>query len=223
MMGYLIYHPKRRVSNFGKFVVYHDSTTGNQDPYIWNQPFLHTYCHITQMSPEIGHVNFWVGGDTFPDFTQLFCDLIFVVQEKVYWRERNTIDRHDPIVESDEAFNDHYRWAEHQHHLQRRRRFTLKANPLQSFQPLTSENELLDVVPTLMEMGLTLETLRKGMRAGRGSRPLRLDDEVTNVLYIWLQRSASTKLGGDVLARIRKECSELASPLPKATPSLGAR
>ena len=66
MAGYLIYHPKREVSKFANLVVYHDSTTGNQDPYIWNQPFLHTYCHITQMSPEVGHINFWVGGDTFP-------------------------------------------------------------------------------------------------------------------------------------------------------------
>jgi hypothetical protein len=221
-MGYLIYHPKRRVSNFGKVVVYHDSTTGNQDPYIWNQPFLHTYCHITQMSPEIGHINFWVSGDTFPNFTQLFCDLVFVVQEKVYWQECNTIDRHNPIVESEEAFNDHYGWAE-QHHFQRRRRFTLKANPLQSFQPQTSENKLLDVLPVLVQMDLSVETLRKGMHAGTGSCPLRLDDDVTNALYTWLQRSASIKLGGDVLARIRKEHRELASPLPKAMPSLNAR
>jgi hypothetical protein len=221
-MGYLIYHPRRKVSNFGKLVVYHDSTTGNQDPYIWNQPFLHTYCHITQMSPEIGHINFWVSGDTFPNFTQLLCDLVFVVQEKVYWQECNTIDRHNPIVESEEAFNDHYGWAE-QHHFQRRRRFTLKANPIQSFQPQTSENKLLDILPALVQMDLTVETLRKGMHAGTGSCPLRLEDNVTKDLYTWLQRSASTKLGGDVLEKIRKEHHELASPLPKAMYSLSAR
>jgi hypothetical protein len=175
------------------------------------------------MSPEIGHVNFWVSGDTFPDFTQLFCDLVFVVQEKVYWQERNNIDRYDPIVESEEAFNDHYQWAEYQHQLRRRRRFTLKANPLQSFQPQTSENELLDVVPALMQMDLTLETLHKGMRAGTGSRPFLLDDDVTNCLYSWLQRSATIKLGGEVLSSIRKGCNELASPVPRTTLSLGAR
>lgn len=58
MNGYLIYHPTRRSSTFGDITVYHDGTTGNQDPYVWNTKFLHTYCHMTQMTPNIGQINF---------------------------------------------------------------------------------------------------------------------------------------------------------------------
>jgi hypothetical protein len=54
MSGWLIYRPERTCSRLGHAIVYHDSTQGNQDPYIWNRRFLHRYCHITQMSPEIG-------------------------------------------------------------------------------------------------------------------------------------------------------------------------
>ncbi|MDJ0554775.1 MAG: hypothetical protein QNJ68_10100 [Microcoleaceae cyanobacterium MO_207.B10] len=50
MSGYLIYHPSRLVSAFETIRVYHDTTNGNQDPYLWNQKFLHTYCHIISCS-----------------------------------------------------------------------------------------------------------------------------------------------------------------------------
>jgi hypothetical protein len=211
MAGYLIYHPERKKTPFGNLVVYHDSTTGNQDPYIWNHPFLHTYCHITQMSPEVGHINFWFSGDTFPEFNELYCDLVFTVQKKVLWTETNSIDRDDPIVESAEAYNDHYQWA-CQHHFKRRRRFTLKADPLRSFQPQTEEKKLMDIVPFLTELGIPLKTLRKELRAGYASRPRPLDNHVANALYEHLQQAATTKLRGDILVKVRKEHSELASP-----------
>jgi hypothetical protein len=105
MSGYLVYHPRRVVTKFDvtKFdhvTVYHDHPAGNQDPYVWNSQFLHTYCHITQMKPSVGDINFWVSGDTFPNFSHLYCDLIFVVAEKVYWEFANTIDRDHNIVMS---------------------------------------------------------------------------------------------------------------------------
>jgi len=99
--GYLIYHPERDVSTFGHYTVYHDSFVGNQDPYIWSPQFLHTYCHITQMSPQEGDINFWVTGDTnFKTFNHLYCDLVFAVKDKKYWCEANAIEPTDPIVNS---------------------------------------------------------------------------------------------------------------------------
>ena len=214
MAGYLIYHPKRHRSKIDDLNIYHDSTRGNQDPYIWNRQFLHTYCHITQMSPEKGHINFWVSGDSFPQFTRLYCDLFFVVQDKKEWQDCNFIDRNDPIVESTEAYNDHYQWA-YQHPYRRRRRFTLKADPLLSFQPQTEEGDLLDIVPILLQLGMSLEMLRNGLVANFGSRPMKLEDEALNQLYVWLQDNSHIKLRGDLLENIRREHTELASPLPK--------
>jgi hypothetical protein len=83
MAGYLVYHPKRSVTVFGDMFVHHDPLGGNQDPYIWNDCFLHTYCHITQMRPEIGHTLIWVSGNNWPAFDRLYCDLVFVVEVKL--------------------------------------------------------------------------------------------------------------------------------------------
>jgi hypothetical protein len=217
MAGYLIYHPERAKTTFGNLVVYHDHPTGNQDPYIWNYTFLHTYCHITQIASKVGHINFWVSGNSkLSEFTQLYCDLVFIVENKMFWKKRNSIERNDPIVESYEAYNDHYQWAKYQHHLKHKRRFTLKADPLRSFQPQTEENELVDIVPFLVEMGITIKTLHKGLSAGIGSRPFPLDDHATNGLYERLERAATLKLRGDILVKVRKECNKLASPMPKS-------
>lgn len=82
--SFLIYHPKRVATHIGKLMVYHDNFDGNQDPYLWNDSFLHTYCHITQLSNKVGQINFWVSGDHYPDFTQLLCDCVFVVAQKCY-------------------------------------------------------------------------------------------------------------------------------------------
>ncbi len=210
MNGYLIYHPKRCVSSFGDITVYYDPTIGNQDPYVWNTNFLHTYCHITQMSPELGHINFWVSGDSFPNFSRLYCDLVFVVERKMYWNERNIIDRNDPIIDSEEAYTDHYQWA-FQHKFKRRRRFTLKADQHQSFQPQNADKRLIDILPLLVDAGLSKDLLRDKMRAGYNSQPYLLGG-IASMLYEWLNGNASIKLTGEMLEVIRRNNMELASP-----------
>ena len=216
MPSYLIYHPKRVQSVIDGITIYHDTTTGNQDPYIWNKQFLHTYCHITQITSEGGQINFWVSGDTFPNFSHLYCDLVFVIQQKLYWEQTNYIERTNPLVESDETFNDHYQWAMYQHPLTRRRRYTLKADPKSSFQPQSSSSSLLDVLPFLVKKGIDIESLRKGMQAGRGSKPFRLESKHSDDLYKWLVLNANIKLNGFQLQMIRLIHNELASPVPKA-------
>ena len=211
MNGYLIYHPKRCKSTFGNIKVYHDSTIGNQDPYIWNVQFLHTFCHITQMRSEIANINYWVTWDKFPNFSHLYCDLIFFVEQKLYWKQPNAIDRDDPIVDSMEAFIDHYQWACGEHCFKRRRRFTLKADPDRSFQPQDANGELIDIVPFLVDAGLSLDELNRKSRAGFNSQPFYLDNRVANSLYEWLQQQASIKLTGKVLKLIRRNNPQLAS------------
>jgi hypothetical protein len=215
MRSYLIYHPPRVQSTFDGIKVYHDPIKrGNQDPYLWNKQFLHTYCHITQLRLSQltqGDINFWVSGNTFPDFTQLFCDLVFVLQDKCQWKERNHIERTDPIVDSDIAYQDHYQWAGYEHCFKRRQRFTLKANPLSSFQPQDATQKLIDVVPFLVERGLSLDELNRKFRAGFNSQPFSLYSSIANSLYDWLEKIAEIKLTGDELEPIRRMHPQLAS------------
>jgi hypothetical protein len=200
MAGYLVYHPKRTVTMFGKTFVHHDPLAGNQNPYVWNNPFLHTYCHITQMRPEVGQEILWVSGDKWPAFNRLYCDLMFTVGAKLFWPTRNHISPEDPIVDSPPAYDEHYRWA-HQHTFRRRRRLTLKAND-HSFQPQNTDGGLIDIVPAFLRSGLTLNQLRRGLSAGYGSKPLALGQEADFVAS-WLTEHAPVLLRGGDIARVR--------------------
>jgi len=84
--------------------------------------------------PEPLDINFWLTGDTFPNFDRLFCDLVFVIAERTMWRDNNSIQQADPMVDSDAAYEDHYRWAG-QHRYTRCKCFTLKADSHMSSQP----------------------------------------------------------------------------------------
>ena len=210
MSGYLIYHPKRIRSVFDNLAVYHDNTSRNQDPYIWNNKFLHTYCHMPQISPEIGDINFWISDDQLLNFNCLYCDLVFKVSEKLYWKDRNYIDKKDPIVDSQFAFQDHFRWVG-DHLYKRRRRFTLKADPEKSFQPQDESGNLLDIVPMLDSIGISLLTLRSGLVASVGSKPMKLLSTNVDKLYQWLSETAYKKILGIDLERIRKSHPKLES------------
>ena len=161
------------------------------------------------MSPEVGDINFWVSGDTFPDFSHLYCDLVFAVYEKVHWEDANSIAEDDPIVDSHEAYSDHYRWA-YQHPFKRRQRFTLKAGPARSFQPQDDKQSLIDIVPCLNDMGISLEALRGGMHAGFQAQPYLLDSSIVSKLYDMLNQGAAIKLTGAELQNIRKHNPQLA-------------
>jgi hypothetical protein len=200
MAGYLIYHPKRTVAVFDNRFVHHDAPRVNQDPYVWNDPFLHTYCHITQMRPEVGQTILWVSGNNWPAFDQLCCDLVFTVGAKLFWTNSNHISPDDPIVDSPRAYDEHYCWA-HQHPLRRRRRFTLKADQ-ESFQPQNAKGELIDIVPALLRSRLTLDQLRRGLRSGYGSKPMPLGHEA-NAVARWLSERAPVKLRGREIVECR--------------------
>lgn len=209
MSGYLVYHPRRVITQFGPIVVHHDRPGGNEDPYVWNERFLHTYCHMTQMTPQEGMFIFWVSANRFPCFSHLVCDLVFVVDKKLYWRDKNRMEATDPMVDSERAFEDHYRWAEEQHRFKRRRRFTLKADPSRSFQPQTSSGTVIDVLPELQALGLRLGELRRRLGSTVGSRPCALTDAQASGLASWLESTADIRLTGAELARLRNPESGL--------------
>jgi hypothetical protein len=210
--GYLIYHPAREQRDFNGIRVYFDRTVGNQDPYVWNNQFLHTYCHITELrQPAPGDVNFWVSGNCFPNFTKLFCDLIFVVDQRCDWQNPNSIAATDPIVDNPNAFNDHYQWAGRQHPFKKRGRFTLKGCAKMSFQPQTNAGQLIDIVPFLGRMGITLPALQAGLRKSFVSKPMLLTGATAQALYTSIANTAGVRLLGKQLQGIRAANPTLSS------------
>lgn len=200
---HLIYHPKRKIKKIGRYTVHHDKFGGNEDPYLWNDQFLHTYCHITQLKNEVGQINFWISGDAWPNFNALYCDCVFVIAERYDWEAANTMHRSDPMVENDRTYEHHYKWGDkkHGHHqLKRRGRYTLKADPKNSFQPQDGKGNLVDVLPFLNSQGISTQKLRRAINTGRGSRPFKLEGDLGRKLYEYLKRTAKVKLRGSQLA-----------------------
>lgn len=215
MPDYLIYHPMRTSALLGRHRVHFDHPSGNQDPYIWNRRFLHSYCHITQLRPlEPGDMVFWVSSTNFRTLPDLLCDLVFVVQDCIYWPSRNSVTRSGPVAAKDNifAYRDHYRWV-NQHPFKKRRRYTLKAHPTESFQPQGPNGTLLDIRPLLLGLGLSQVQLL-GLHASRGSRPLHLPTRQATALYQKVSALASKKLTGRQLAHLRARTHNLASKWP---------
>jgi hypothetical protein len=191
---WLIYHPTRHRTVIGNLTIHHDKFGGNEDPYIWHDKFLHTYCHITQLTNEPGQINFWVSGDSYPNFKQLLCDCVFVIAEKYFWTHRNNIDRSDQLVDNNQTFEHHYKWANNGHHqLKKRQRYTLKADSIKSFQPQEENGNLIDILPFLNRKGITTDKLICSMTSKRGSRPLQLDSDLGLKLYNYLFSTATIK------------------------------
>jgi len=162
-----------------------------------------------QMRPEpvIGDIVFWVssGGEAkYPNFAKLFCDLVFVVKEKIYWKDSNSINQSDLVVDSSEAFSDHYVWGNVVHRYKHRRRFTLKADKKKSFQPQTYDHELIDIVPYLAKLGIDIATLRKGLCCNHiVSAPMRINLVAAESIREALSKDAAILLRGTELQAIR--------------------
>lgn len=200
MNYYLIYHPKRDFFQIGNTKVYHDQFGGNEDPYLWNNRFLHTYCHITQLKNIEGQINFWVFAEKLTDINYLLCDCVFFIQEKLFWKEANMISRKDKLVENFQTYEHHYKWPNTEngscHYYSRRRRYTLKADPEKSFQPQDEHRNLIDILPFLLKNGLNKKEFLSKINPGVGARPFKLDDELGLKLYNYLDKVALIKLRG---------------------------
>lgn len=212
MSSHLIYHPARIRQTFGSTVVHFDETTGNQDPFLWNRSFLHTFCHMPQLqNPQLGDINFWVSSAKLQGFSYLLCDLVFIIAERRQWQERNAIAESDTIVDSEVSYQDHYRWVERQHTFTRRHRKTLKADPARSFQPQAADGSLIDIVPILASMGYTIPSLRDGLTNNYQSKPMPISKPHADSLYDAIQRMASIRINGAQLQCIREQHPELQS------------
>jgi hypothetical protein len=139
------------------------------------------------------------------------CDLVFVVAQCCILENRNCIARNNIIVDSDVAYDDHYRWAERQHLYKRRHRKTLKADPHRSFQPQLGDGELIDLVPILKPLGYTVGSLQAALRNGRHSKPLLLAQHQAEFLYNAIRVTAAKFLNGADLQTIRDAHHDLQS------------
>ena len=208
MPSYLIRHPKRTTGVFSGHTVHYDRPRRNQDPFVWNDPFLHTFCHMSELrAQQSGDINFWVVGDQHPNFRSLTCDLVFTVESVHPWQDSNSLSASDPMVDNARAYIDHYCPVGLKRFKKSRR--TLKANPSQSFQPLDYQARPVDLLPELIRLGLTPQWLVSAFSKGFATKPVILSDKVADQLRTYLSSVAHTKLTGAALQALRGSISEL--------------
>ena len=206
MSGVIYFHPQREKTHFGNGgIAYHDHIGNhNQDPYIWNDKFLHSYCHITQSRNDIGQVNFWVSTNNLNKIEKILCDLVFVVGEKHYWENANHIDISNSLVDNKQAFDEHYNYHS-DHRYNKRKRYTLKADPISSFQPQDENSNLIDILPFINFIGITTEWIEANCKSGWNSKPIKLSVENTQELYNYLFETAFVRLSGTDFKKLRFE------------------
>lgn len=208
MPSYLIRHPKRSTGVFSGVTVHYDRPRRNQDPFVWNDPFLHTFCHMSELrAQQSGDINFWVSADRHPNFEKLTCDLVFTVASVHPWKDSNTLSPSDPVVDNSLAYKDHYCPVGLPPFRKSRR--TLKANPNQSFQPLDTQARPVDILPELNRLGLTNACLSAAFSKGFSTKPVMLADKVADQLRTYLWSVAHTKLTGAQLQGLRQSISKL--------------
>ena len=218
MNTYLLYHSKVHTAPFPcGFKVYHDDPRNNQDPYIWNKQFLHTYCHMTEMPvSQEGDLRFWVSagkGEIRENYTVLLCDLVFVVKDQHTWSDLHDLKVKDnpradsPEEVSPEAYEDHYKPGVSDHPWPVY--VTVKAHPDDSFQPLNQQQNRYNILEFLRRSGkVDMKALWEAINYNpRTSHPFRLDSDVAGSLYERLKK-APCKRRGEKLQPLRRQYPE---------------
>src|SRR5260370_31476928 len=163
MNAYLLYHSDVETTSLPcGITVYHDRSRHKQGPFIFNERFLQNYCHMSWLRKrgiQQGDLYFWVSageGVSREKYQELFCDLVFEVdQPDVEWSHPNNLKEDDPIVDSKQVWEDHYSLVPLDHPytpeqiLAGVKRFTAKAHPFNSFQPVDQYQQRPDVLALL--------------------------------------------------------------------------
>src|SRR6266581_4509203 len=205
MNAYLLYHSDVETTRLPcGITVYHDRSRHNQDPYIFTEHFLHTYCHMSRLRKrgiQQGDLYFWVSaGERVrrEEYHKLLCDLVFEVEQpNAEWSHPNTLAADDPLVDSNnQAWEDHYSWAPIDHAYTTEqivagvKRFTALAHPIHSFQPVDQYQQRPDILALLHSLQGDEETrvdehaLYKAINNNaRGSAPFPLAPKVALLLH----------------------------------------
>ncbi len=229
MNAYLLYQWDVKVIPLPSgIIVYTDSPKNNQDPYIFNEQFLHTYCHMKAVSKGGIHPDdlyFWVNageGVIRKNVKELLCDLVFVVKNQMPWpKPPQELAETDRYIDSPQAWQDHYRWASIDHPYKPEQvqtgigRVTVKADPNRSFQPVDQDQQRIDVKPLLLSAGMDWETIKHAIVGNAfASFPLPLKPAVARSLYGVLSSQQYVQRTGKWLHHLRQENEDLLRSRP---------
>lgn len=146
-----------------------DPPNGNQDPYVFNAPWVHAYCHINQLKKDTGNqsILIWGSWDQKTKKSNFFVDTIFVVDRKFSWNgdePSEELKNYCPYKKSEGIYTNLFKYKSQKsktdriyiakHYDNQQPNPENRSDEHYSFIPLKYNNgyyELIDILPMLKE------------------------------------------------------------------------
>ena len=220
MANYIMLHQNRIEVKIDDTIVYCDNFKGNQDPYVWSERFLNTFCKTTQIKAsqlKKGDTLFWFTRQGTPSDDKWFVDLVFIVDEIIYWEKSdsdkvgkvgdNPFEHYNDVklstIKYDEySYKDHYEWAKSDHpktSSRPKRRFTIVASK-ESYQPQTEHKELIEIKDKYI-----LDMFEQSPRGGSGFRCKEITDKQVEYIENFILANKKIELKGSDLFKLRRD------------------
>jgi hypothetical protein len=211
-------HQNRIEVKIDDTIVYCDNFKGNQDPYVWSERFLNTFCKTTQIKAsqlKKGDTLFWFSRQGNPSEDRWFVDLVFIVDEISYWEKSDKageavdypFEHYNDVklstIKYDEySYKDHYEWAKNDHpktSSRPKRRFTIVASK-ESYQPQTEHKELIEIKDKYI-----LDMFEQSPRGGSGFRCKEINDKEVKYIESYILENKKIELKGSDLFKLRRD------------------
>lgn len=218
MANYIMLHQNRIEVKIDDTSVYCDNFKGNQDPYVWSERFLNTFCKTNQIKAsqlKKGDTLFWFTRQGTPSDDKWFVDLVFIVDEIIYWERSDKpqkVGDHpfehyndvklSTIKYDDFSYEDHYQWAgiDHPKKSSRpKRRFTIVASK-ESYQAQTKHKELIEIKDKYI-----LDMFEHSPRGGSGFRCKEINDKEVKYIESYIHENKKIELKGSDLFKLRRD------------------
>ena len=216
MANYIMLHQNRIEVKIDDTSVYCDNFKGNQDPYVWSERFLNTFCKTNQIKAsqlKKGDTLFWFTRQGTPSEDRWFVDLVFIVDEISYWGKSDkageAVDypfehyndvKLSTIKYDDFSYEDHYQWAKNDHpktSSRPKRRFTIVASK-ESYQPQTENKKLIEI-----NKNCILDMFNHSPCGGGGFRCKKITDEQVECIENFILANKKIELKGTDLFKLR--------------------
>ena len=218
MAHYIMLHQNRIEVKIDDTIVYCDNFKGNQDPYVWSERFLNTFCKTTQIKAsqlKKGDTLFWFSRQGNPSEDRWFVDLVFIVDEISYWEKSDKageavdypFEHYNDVklstIKYDEySYKDHYERAKNDHpktSSRPKRRFTIAASK-ESYQPQTEHKELIEIKDKYI-----LDMFEQSPRGGSGFRCKEINDKEVKYIESYILENKKIELKGSDLFKLRRD------------------
>lgn len=227
--NYIIFHPKRQSVKASATVLHRNGTinkdwegtifvdsvfSGNEDPFVFNNPWLYSYCHSSQLrrnsknTPYLqpGSKLIFVDGEE-ADKGNFVVDTVFIVKDSLLWGKSLGPIQYLPTKyadimnnESSELWDRHFKFPFIPPYAHKNVTHSYEADlwddkkEIYSFLPLNSEGAVLSL--SLLSLPISVQNLVEKKR--RGKFPILIESDIINEIITMINTAVDIKVVKDI-------------------------